>query len=324
MITNESGVTYHYALPAYSYDEFMKSKKIDESQGQAFNSLKKPEKYAYTWYLTAMTGPDYIDSNEDGLVNEGDWGYWVGFDYGLWADAYQWRNPGQGFHQDLDREFENYASGKKELYYLNAIRTETHTALFVKEIRADGKGVTSADEGGFDTLSINELNEICYPDGCEQTFLRYDLRPVSTLKLKGIYLLKNQDITWNTLWSQSTAYTHSESHEIFTETFVYTPHHGENVIDVNDIANIQAEFKARALRVIDFETDYSLARGTANSYFSDIDAEDHSFSPDPGGYRRGKLTLKALTFIGKGGNGIIPPLCFDYELTEEPAHTVIC
>ncbi|MBK7652482.1 MAG: hypothetical protein IPJ20_19560 [Flammeovirgaceae bacterium] len=145
-ITNPSGVTYHFSLPAYSYDEYTFTQKKDNVGGDRFNYLKNPNKYAYTWYLTAVTGPDYVDRNQDGLPSVGDWGYWVSLEYGQWAKEYRWRNPGENFNEELDKNFKSYSKGKKELYYLNRISTNTHTALFIKEIRKDGKGVTSSNE----------------------------------------------------------------------------------------------------------------------------------------------------------------------------------
>ena len=143
-ITNESGVTYHFALPAYVYNEYQRSENIDDKTGKTFNELTKKEPYAYTWYLTAVTGPDYVDRSQtgpaDGILNEYDWGYWVEFEYGKWTDFYTWRNPGEGMTQDLDDNFQNFSEGLKELYYLDAIRTKTHTALFTKSIRYDAKG----------------------------------------------------------------------------------------------------------------------------------------------------------------------------------------
>ena len=51
-ITNESGVTYHYGLPAYSYGEQNYQQKISQTNGLFFNRSTKNIGYAYTWYLT--------------------------------------------------------------------------------------------------------------------------------------------------------------------------------------------------------------------------------------------------------------------------------
>lgn len=98
-ITNESGMTYHFGLPAYSSGEQDYQEKIDQSGGATGNRVIKPNQYAYTWYLTTITGPDFVDRNGDGIADDGDWGYWVDFEYGKWSNTYHWRNPGQGFQK---------------------------------------------------------------------------------------------------------------------------------------------------------------------------------------------------------------------------------
>ncbi|MDJ1501164.1 hypothetical protein [Xanthocytophaga agilis] len=143
-ITNESGVTYHYALPAYSYEEEIYSETVKRSEyngigPEAYNDLKKPNAYAYTWFLTAITGPDYVDKDNNGLVSGNDWGYWIRFDYGKWKSDYAWRNPSEGFAMDVDNQFQNYSQGKKELYYLNAVVSRSHVAVFEKSERLDGR-----------------------------------------------------------------------------------------------------------------------------------------------------------------------------------------
>jgi hypothetical protein len=226
-ITNESGVTYHFALPAMSYSEYSYSENREDAL--KFNEFKNPAPYAYTWYLTAVTGPDYIDrgpsGSGDGLVNEYDWGYWVEFEYGKWTDIYNWRNPSEGFHKDLDTKFKNFSEGRKELYYLDAIRTKTHTALFVKDIRLDAKStvyslrnisnltlfpvgergrtaketITSVTKnGGFAPQFIsNTCNRLYFDsnsDYNDRGSISYYSRPTSSLKLSEVVLIKNEDV----------------------------------------------------------------------------------------------------------------------------------
>src|SRR5690606_13882440 len=118
-VTNESGVTYHYSLPVYSYDEYSYSGYKDHKGKDFLNQYKRTARYAYTWLLTAVTGPDYIDRDGDRTANEGDYGYWISFEYGKWAGAYNWRNPAEGFSKDVDLKTNFFSKGKKELYYLN-------------------------------------------------------------------------------------------------------------------------------------------------------------------------------------------------------------
>jgi hypothetical protein len=163
-ITNENGLTYHFALPAYSFDEITYSEKID-AQSPTYNRVTKPGRYAYTWFLTGITGPDYVDrggpgGTANGILDENDWGYWVEFSYRKHASAFEWRNPGSGFNVDIDNNFQNYAYGKKELYYLDYVRTVNHIALFEKSVRNDGRGVSGIDGGYSTTSSTYKLNKI--------------------------------------------------------------------------------------------------------------------------------------------------------------------
>jgi len=316
VITNESGVKYHFGLPAYSFDEYQYSENIDKEDGLSFNSIKKPERYAYTWYLTAITGPDFVDRGEIGILDQADWGYWVEFDYGKWTDSFSWRNPSEGFIQDLDNNFQNYSSGVKEIYYLDAVKTKTHTALFVKELRKDGKGVSSSLNGGFSP-------KIDYGRSCNVQF------PVSVLGLKEILLLKNENIPrenylplkqsglemnfgfqYQCSW-QDCSYDdeyEEQCEDDYDQGVFFAPHFGDNILDVSD--SELTELKNISIRSINLLTDYSLAPLTANSM-----SNEDLYKADPDINRSGKYTLKALEFLGKKGHNLMPPTSFDYDLT---------
>jgi hypothetical protein len=274
-ITNATGVTYHYALPAYSYDEYMKSVNSSSKQaedGLTFNELKKPEKYAYTWFLTAVTGPDFVDRNVNGLADQGDWGYWVNFEYKKHLSDYKWRNPGEGTNKDLDGEFETYAGGKKEIYYLDKIVTESHVAVFEKSLRNDGREVVDIHTGKFvKSVSEKSPEEMACIAGCDHeqgceiscdqlyddVFLGFAYGR-SALKLDKIKLYNYQD-------------------------FIAEKTSSEYV-----------------LREIGFQHGYTLAQGTPDSF-------------DEAGQPSGKLTLESLEFFGKKGISSIPPMKFHYK-----------
>ncbi len=221
-ITNESGVQYHFSLPVYAHSEYQYSENRSDANGDTYNEITRDGKYAYTWLLTAVTGPDYVDRGTIGLSSD-DWGYWVEFEYGKWTEMYSWRNPSEGTGADVDQNFANFSEGKKEIYYLDAIRTSTHTAYFVKDIRHDGKGsifsirdrenirnqskskVTNSDvalKGGytpkkekvrcFDHLGINEAMTHM-EDTIDMGFVTYYARPTNSMKLNSIYLVRNDD-----------------------------------------------------------------------------------------------------------------------------------
>ncbi len=313
-IVNESGVTYHYALPVYSYDEYQYSGRLDDHLIHRFNSLKKIERYAYTWLLTAVTGPDYVDRNANGFADQDDWGYWVTFEYGKWTGAYGWRNPSSGLNKDLDQEFSIYSKGKKELYYLNSIRTQTHTAIFVKELRLDGKGVlhehpnsVTDEANSFEGLDNGSYTELIRTYAGES----YTDYAVTTLRLTSIYLLRNDDVSslgsTDDLAEQGNIYYHSngQDQDLGKNT------HGRNVIDKFDIAGgVASVLEAKCLKKIAFDFDYSLCLGTPNSYRSALDVlntGEQTTGPS------GKLTLKSLKVYGYGGGDFLPPMKFTYD-----------
>ncbi|MBQ4802557.1 hypothetical protein J8L88_06780 [Aquimarina sp. MMG015] len=146
-ITTIDGKTYHYSLPVYHYENFYKSFKDDSDENKNFYEQKKLKPYATHWLLTAVTGPDYFDANNNGIVDNNDYGYWVEFEYGKWSDGFAWRGPkGTDFNTikrkvgpwaGTDDITNSYSWGRKQIYYLDKIKTRTHTALFIKDLRAD-------------------------------------------------------------------------------------------------------------------------------------------------------------------------------------------
>ncbi|MEP3387829.1 MAG: hypothetical protein ABJO02_06560, partial [Reichenbachiella sp.] len=316
VVTNESGVKYHYALPAYASQEYQKSKNIHGTE--TYNEFYKFESYAYTWYLTAITGPDYVDrggvdGSGNGSFDEEDWGYWVEFDYGKWTDKFRWRNPAEGTHKDLDSNFENFSSGNKELYYLNSIKTRTHTALFEKEIRADGKGLAVNGEDGQFTVQETHHDFNCGgPVLCRTDHVKY---PTSTLALKKIYLLKNKDFSESVseLANLGTNYNHTFSFTVASDPRTENIHWGKNVIDIHDINVLRLELEQKSQRIVEFGHTYDLSPETVNSFdpSGKIYAEDPDISEQAN--LLGKLTLNSISFLGKKGEGYIPPLQFAYE-----------
>jgi hypothetical protein len=230
MITNASGVTYHYALPAYSQNETVFTELVNKANGQNNSTLHKNDPYAYTWYLTAITGPDYVYRVAQGKIDKSDWGYWVKFDYGKWAGSYNWRNPSEGSNRDIDNNFQNYSSGSKELYYLDAIETRSHTALFVKDVRNDGKGMGA--NSGFDNTSVSSLN------------------------LSYILLLQADQMTSSLSTIRNAGALSSAGGT------------SANVIDVNDITQLSEPLVSKCLRKVQLNYDYSLCPGVSNSFLS--------------------------------------------------------
>ncbi|MGB0523980.1 MAG: hypothetical protein ACPGJS_13515 [Flammeovirgaceae bacterium] len=333
-ITNETGLTHHYALPVYTYDNFQHSAVPADLLGLPSNSpdyskqIDNKHPHAYTWLLTTVTGPDFVDVNNNGIADEGDLGYWVNFEYGKWTDEYQYRTPHEGTNTDISNT-KAYAYGKKELYYLDAVKTRTHTALFIKEMKHDGKGVWGKQGGiGYREPEVEDICEYgdndCRP-GEDYVIASPAKLSVSALKLNKIVLLKNDQLQ-TALATQSLADLKAaknvspEDIFLFEDTpgsslypvsaLVQAKQYKKNVLDVEDLTgSFGATLMSKSIKSSIFDTDYSLAVGTANSMVLDYDALVTS-TP-----RLGKLTLKAVRTAGKGGvEGLLPPMRFSYEV----------
>jgi len=313
MITNSSGVTYHYALPAYSSNEWQRVENevaanitnTSNTLSWAYTDLAKNEAYAYTWYLTAITGPDYVSRGSiKGKLDPSDWGYWVKFDYGKWTDSYMWRNPSEGVNDDpASTGGTVYSSGLKELYYLDAVETRTHTAIFEKEIRADGKSCTEMDE-----TNRYQPQALYYPQNTNGTYVH----PRAVLRLNNIYLFQNDQLPMsiNALRQNGTAYNQSFTYGGNVENV----HYGQNIIDINDLSST---LTSNCLRKIAFNYDYTTAMGCPNSYDPgglNTYIQNPSTSPPTASSLLGKLTLLSVDFRGKGGALETPPTKFQYDL----------
>jgi hypothetical protein len=143
-ITGADGTTYHFALPIYDFELSSEVREIAFPTTKR-SLIKRSEPFANTWVVTAITGPDFVDRNQNGLADKDDWGYWVKFNYGLHSNAYAWRNPyaENSYRRELNGTHESFSQGKKQLIYLNSIETRSHVALFLKGSRTDGKSASS-------------------------------------------------------------------------------------------------------------------------------------------------------------------------------------
>ena len=189
-ITTADGRTYHYSLPVYNFESFYKNFKNENDEDENFFEIQKTTPYATHWLLTAITGPDYIDINNNGTLDENDYGYWVMFDYGKWSDGYVWKTPNGHYKEDENDDGDktySYSWGRKQMYYLDAIKTRTHTALFVKDLRDDNLSSTEPNSynqkwssGTFDInnncvgFSSDRLSQFGHPN---DTFYEFDGTP---------------------------------------------------------------------------------------------------------------------------------------------------
>jgi len=329
-VTNESGVTYHYSLPVYNSDEFQYSERRDDEDVETHNYISKPTKYAYTWLLTAVTGPDYVDRGTGGFDDQ-DWGYWVDLQYGKWTDQYAWRTPGEGTNIDLDSDFRNFSEGVKELYYLDAIRTKSHTAFFIKDIRDDAKSAVRILRSYMQKVNLSKVEFVTsaskkggfIPKSVSQTQLEllsgrtisYTAKPVSSLKLDRVILIENKNIN-ETLVDK--AYGSSYDQSIVADVSgqsadsVFQQHLADNVLDIHDVST---NLDNLAIRVIKFNsTNDNLVPETINSIPSTPFLGSQNASTNKDDYElKSKLSLNSLEFRGKGGANLIPAMRFSYD-----------
>jgi hypothetical protein len=135
-ITAANGTTYHYGLPVYEYDFYTEVRNKTNTANRSIIDRKAP--FANTWLLTAVTGPDFVDRNSNGMVDTGDWGKWFKLNYGIHSNAYTWRTPFSEYSNLPNDQQEAFSTGKNQLIYLNSIESRSQVALFFKGNRTDG------------------------------------------------------------------------------------------------------------------------------------------------------------------------------------------
>jgi hypothetical protein len=114
--------------------------------------------FAYSYLLTAVLSPDYVDADNVQGPSNGDLGYYTKFSYKKIDSTYRWRTPvgdhvashNEGLKSDDTDDKANYVYGEKEIWYIDSIVTKNYVAFFVTEPRKDGFGVKN-ENGELDT-----------------------------------------------------------------------------------------------------------------------------------------------------------------------------
>ncbi len=352
-ITSPDGKTYHFALPVYHYERVQRSL-IEENEpfpwididpnnppGFAANVREKRQfsRFATHWLLTGITGSDYVDLGTLTKIDDADYGYWVELDYGKWSDGFVWRTPHETGVQDYntnivgdveEKDKGYYQFGRKQLYYLDKVKTREKTAIFIKDIRYDnvGKeldfGLTQGydDDGLIVTTGDNEYMNFTGDIHIRELGVNY--KREYSLKLDKVVLLQTEvanTLSKNTdngnLGGGLPGYIRDTSHNPNWESPYFSNHYGANYTyslhnenEVFDIRDISDTFIAEnALKVVELEHDYTLARRSPSSL---------DLNPVLSGGTQGRLTLKAVHFKGRGGASYMPPYRFDYHLKNMP------
>jgi hypothetical protein len=343
-ITAPDGKTYHFALPVYHYEKVVRGQ-LDKQEDDDFdirnvNEQRQYSRYATHWLLTAITGADYVDINNNGAFDKSDYGYWVELEYGKWSDGYVWRTPYKDYTYNYNTNVKGevleddkgyYSFGRKQLYYLDKINTRNRTALFVKDIRYDALGkdlqFKFSNYGGYgDHLGSSAGHEDHLNRTNDEVFVKEGLvtyKREYVLKLDKIILVDG-DIGKTLSKAQSYGgniggdysgfpynYTVNDNHQpgwqstdfknAYTANYSYSLHNEDQILAWNDLpANF---IQDHALRVIDLTHDYELAKNSDSS----SDAPSNTENSD-----KGKLTLRAVQVLGKGGDTLVPPTSFNY------------
>ena len=119
--------------------------KLDQAHEHIQGQLK-PDPYVNTYLLTDLKSANYLDINDNGVVDGGDIGGFTKFNYyKRWGHNnnqgnnqwYRWRTPYNGLEYQegsIANQKDNMGSvtsGDKEIVYLSSIETPTHIAFFV-------------------------------------------------------------------------------------------------------------------------------------------------------------------------------------------------
>lgn len=214
---NPDGIQYTYGLPSYVEGEKTLSYGIKNGSVLKHNYLiyqdideeslendivvgeEKKGAYASTFLLTQITTADYVDVSGNG-VSEDDFGGYTQFDYRRWAHgdtSYYFRAPYTGLYYNIGRladgrdDMGMVSDGYKEIYYLNAVETKSHVALFITNKTVASRdfahlcgGNTALIDSKYDGSGDMRLDALGANDSIEVVGADYNLRAANTIGLK--------------------------------------------------------------------------------------------------------------------------------------------
>lgn len=347
-ITAPDGKIYHFSLPVYHFEEVKRTIYKDSTENHVSDKIQFSP-YATHWLLTAITGPDYFDVNNNNIADEEDYGYWVRLEHGKWSDAYVWRSPTDKNLKDYvtnieskigEEDFGYYQFGRKQLYYLDKIVSNTHTAFFVKDLRYDSVG----SDLTYKFTGTSSIENSGYGGGVNTVFENgISYKSQMQLMLKKIVLVKNTDanVFENSLPTNNLLRLNTENISNYLDNYNLTFRNGGNFaevypgnIDLNNplqvLHNVKINQEQNVIDVKDFESfDYSKAVKVVEfNYNYNLAVKHHNYNTDPvhlsngspGVIRNtsinpnhGKLTLKEVKFLGRENFDYMPPYKFDYD-----------
>lgn len=155
------------------YPDVAEEKNLEIKLGQELE-----EWYANNYLMTQITTPDYVDLTNNGPSSD-DFGGYTSFDYRRWTRSndlanedyhnwYRYRTPYTGLnyskneHAKLNDDMGSVSSGMRENYYLNAIETKSHIAIFITN------KTKASEDFDFDFDVNNELQNTIFDGSGEE------------------------------------------------------------------------------------------------------------------------------------------------------------
>lgn len=339
-ITAPDGKVYHFSQPVYHFEEVERTV-LKNTTEEHVSEKRQYTPYATHWLLTAITGPDFIDTNNNNIADAADYGYWVRMDYGKWSDGYVWRNPTdktlRDYNSNLEgdigkNEFGTYQFGRKQLYYLDRIVSATHTAYFVKDLRYDSAG----SDLNYKFINVTMTND--GTDNASASFAGGSVNPQEDftykrqmqLMLKKVILVKNENATiskGNTSDVLKLNYPSPGELKSYQPGFRlgggFNDEYGNPVITINnesgvyDVKDFIGFDYNNAIKTIELGYNYNLAvKDHTNTAPGPTSLKSNG---SPGAIfcsenpNAGKLCLKSVKFLGRNNFNYMSPYQFQYK-----------
>ncbi|MBT2563804.1 hypothetical protein J7E50_21405 [Pedobacter sp. ISL-68] len=156
-----------------------------------FHTEKQPA-YAYSYLISGILSPDYVDKTSDGITSDDD-GTAIKFNYSRISN-YRWRTPygnkksdnthvpeaslNRGQLADPDDDKGSIVYGEKEIYYVHSIESKNKVAFFITKDRDDALGVKSWQGEPSSVAKQKQLVEI-------RLYSKHDYsKPIKVVKFK--------------------------------------------------------------------------------------------------------------------------------------------
>ena len=293
-ITNPSGLRYNYGIPVYNLAKVEEIASVEALNQCAYKyditsttftknvieSINKSEEYhkktvypaeVQNYLLTNILGTDYVDVDGTPGPSDGDYGYWVKFNYQKDHD-YLWRapytdamySPGSLLTGSDDKA--SYTFGERENYYLKTAETETHIAVFTMSERHDARGAASQ-----------------YADGSESRTAGATMQKVDRIDLyvKQDYI--NDPVNATPLQSTHFRYSYELCKGVLNND--HLPYDHDNDASTNKISNETGKLTLKKV----WTTYQTNNRGSLSPYvfnYGDLTKQDNNPNYDEDSYNR--------------------------------------